>query len=157
VGIGELDRREDEVAVRAGVARAGAERVVDALPAGLDTPLGRSFTGGRELSGGQWQRLALARGLMRGGPLLTVFDEPTASLDAAAESDLFDRFARAAADGTGITVLVSHRYSTTRMADLIVVLENGRILESGSHDELMAAGGSYAELFSLQAKAYLSE
>jgi ATP-binding cassette subfamily B protein len=156
VGIGDLDRRDDEPAVRVGVARAGAQRVVDALPAGLDTPLGRSFTGGRELSGGQWQRLALARGLMRDCPLLTVFDEPTASLDAAAESDLFDRFARAAGQ-SGITVLVSHRYSTTRMAALIIVLENGRVLEAGSHEDLMTAGGSYAELFSLQAKGYLTE
>ena len=128
------------------------------LPDGLESWIGNRFTGGRELSGGQWQRLALARGLMRGSPLLVVLDEPTASLDAPTETALFERYveaARAAAAARGtVTLLVSHRFSTVRSADLIVVLESGRVAESGSHDELMHSGGTYAELFELQARAY---
>ena len=127
------------------------------LPAGLATPLGRSFTGGQDLSGGQWQRLALARGMMRDEPLLLILDEPTASLDAITEAALFERYlaARSLAGATGaITLLVSHRFSTVRMADLILVLEKGRITASGDHASLMRAGGLYAELYALQARAY---
>jgi ATP-binding cassette subfamily B protein len=110
------------------------------------------------LSGGQWQRLALARAMMRDAPLLVVFDEPTANLDAPTETALFTRYAEAAraagrAHGT-ITLLVSHRFSTVRAADLIVVLDQGRVLETGSHQALIAAGGTYSELFELQARAY---
>ena len=122
------------------------------------TLLGRYFTGGRDLSGGQWQRIGLARGMMRDAPLLTVLDEPTASLDAPTEAALFERFAQAAhrssANGA-VTILVSHRFSTVRMADLIVVVEGGRVTETGDHDALMATGGTYAQLFQLQANAYL--
>jgi ATP-binding cassette subfamily B protein len=155
VGVGDLPRIEDAAAVRAALTRAGAG---DVERVGLETRVGGRFTGGRELSGGQWQRLALARGLMRANPLLVVLDEPTASLDAHSEAALFARYAEAArtlaaAQGT-ITLLVSHRFSTVRAADLIVVLEHGRIAESGTHDELLAAGGTYAELFRLQARGY---
>jgi ATP-binding cassette subfamily B protein len=158
VGVGELDRIQDVAAVRDALVRAGSGGLQERLPDGLQTRVGTRFTAGRELSGGQWQRLALARGLMRTAPLLVVLDEPTASVDAPTESALFERYAQAArtlgeANGT-ITLLISHRFSTARSANLIVFLEHGRVLEVGSHAQLMAAGGTYAELFSLQAAAY---
>jgi ATP-binding cassette subfamily B protein len=158
VGVGDLPRSGDHDAVRSALGRADSAALEHELPDGLMTRVGYRFTGGRELSGGQWQRLALARGLMRDAPLLVVLDEPTANLDAPTESALFDRYAAAAQSlaarcGT-ITLLVSHRFSTARAADLIVVLDQGQVLESGSHEELMARGGTYAELFQLQARAY---
>ncbi len=158
VGVGDLPRIDQLDAVREALTRADAATLEAELPDGLESWVGNRFTGGRELSGGQWQRLALARGLMRGSPLLVVLDEPTASLDAPTESALFQRYAEAArtaaaAQGT-ITLLVSHRFSTVRSADLIIVLESGRVVESGSHDALMRAAGTYAELFELQARAY---
>jgi ATP-binding cassette subfamily B protein len=157
VGVADLPRLDDPAAVGAALARAGATSVVDGLPQGLGTQLGTRWEGGVDLSGGQWQKLALARGLMRDDPLLVVFDEPTAALDAQTEHALFERFAAAARAGSAhgtVTLLVSHRFSTVRMADLIVVLDGGRVLESGSHAELMAAGGLYAELYRLQSRAY---
>lgn len=115
-------------------------------------------TGGHDLFGGQWQRLALARGLMREQPLRTVLDEPTASLDAPTEAALFTRYMqaarRSAARNGGITLLVSHRFSTVRGADLIVVMDAGKVVETGTHAQLMERGGTYAELFMLQARAY---
>ena len=158
VGIGDLPRVEDVGAVEGALARAGASDIVDGFDGGFDAQLGRSFPGGRELSGGQWQKLALGRAMMRDEPLLLILDEPTASLDAATEHALFERYTEAArrsrATSGAITVLVSHRFSTVRTADLIAVVQDGRISELGSHDELMARGGTYAELFELQARAY---
>ncbi|MET8004209.1 ABC transporter ATP-binding protein [Nonomuraea glycinis] len=125
--------------------------MVDRLSDGLDTQLGRTF-GGVDLSEGQWQKLALARGSMREAPLLFVLDEPTALLDAPSEHAIFERYmerARSIAPG-GITVIVSHRFSTVAGADLILVLEKGRLVNAGSHDELLATSPKYAELFSVQ-------
>jgi ATP-binding cassette subfamily B protein len=160
VGVGDVARVDDSAAVRAAVGRAGAEDVVSGLPAGLDTQLGPTWPGGVEVSFGQWQKLALARGFMRDVPLLLVLDEPTAALDAETEHALFERYA-AAARGDGqpaargaVTILVSHRFSTVRMADLIVVLDGARVAQLGSHDALLAQGGPYAELYRIQAAAY---
>ena len=157
VGLGDVPRLDDEGAVTVAVARAGADDVVQRLTQGLDTQLGPTWPGGVDVSFGQWQKLALARGFMRNDPLLLVLDEPTAALDAETEHALFERYAAAAhtADPSGrITVLVSHRFSTVRMADLIVVLDGARLVEVGSHEELMAHGGQYAELYAIQAAAY---
>lgn len=157
VGVGDLARLSDDVAVNDALARAGAAQVVAGLPQELHTQLGARWEGGVDLSGGQWQRLALARGLMQDDPLLVVFDEPTAALDAHTEHALFERFAQAARTGRThgtTTLLVSHRFSTVRMADLIVVLDRGRIREVGSHADLMARGDLYAELYGLQSRSY---
>jgi ATP-binding cassette, subfamily B, bacterial len=164
VGVGDLPRIEDREAVLGALRRGGAGGLAEEtegrpaeLAEGLDTMLG-PYVGGRSLSGGQWQRLALARGLMREHPLLIVLDEPTASLDAPSEAELFERYrteARRLAKANGaITVLVSHRFSTVHMADSIVVMDDGKIAEMGDHATLMANGGLYAELFTLQAAGY---
>jgi ATP-binding cassette subfamily B protein len=156
VGLGDVGRLDEVPAVTAAVERAGAGDVVTRLNAGLDTQLGATWPGGVELSFGQWQKLALARGFMRDQPLVLVLDEPTAALDAETEHALFERYAasaRTVAAGR-ITILVSHRFSTVRMADLIVVLDGARLVEIGSHDELIARGGAYAELYGIQAAAY---
>jgi ATP-binding cassette subfamily B protein len=157
VGVGDLARLDDIAAVSGAVARAGADDVVDRLSAGLETQLGPTWPEGVEVSFGQWQKLALARGFMRDGPLLLVLDEPTAALDAETEHALFERYAagaRETSDDGRITVLVSHRFSTVRMADVIVVLDGSRVVEVGGHDDLMARGGQYAELYGIQAAAY---
>jgi ATP-binding cassette subfamily B protein len=157
VGVGDLPRVEDEVATASALERAAGTDVLGVLAEGWATPLGASLDGS-ELSGGQWQKLSLGRAMMRESPLLLVLDEPTSALDAETEHALFERYAEAARDAatsTGaITLLVSHRFSTVRMADLIVVLERGRVIECGSHHELMALAGTYAELYTLQANAY---
>ena len=157
VGVGDLPRVDLEPAVTTAVNRAGAEDVIDRLPAHLGTQLGPTWPGGVEISFGQWQKLALARGFMRDRPLVLVLDEPTAALDAETEHALFERYAGAvrgaAADGR-ITILVSHRFSTVRMADLIVVLDGARVIEVGSHEELMKHRGHYAQLYGIQAAAY---
>lgn len=154
VGVGWLPSLDDPAAVSRAVTEAGAEAIVDQLPARLDTQLGRLYEG-HELSQGQWQRLALARALMRRRPLLLMLDEPTAALDPLAEHELYELFMRQArADRGRITLLVSHRFSTVRNADHIVVVDGGRVVEQGSHDELLAAGGRYAELYTTQAAAY---
>jgi len=157
VGLGDVPRMDQEPAVTEAIDRAGAADVLAKLPAGLDTQLGPTWPNGAELSFGQWQKLALARGFMRDQPLLLILDEPTAALDAETEHALFERYAAAARgnDGSGrITILVSHRFSTVRMADLIVVLDGARLAEVGTHDELMAKKGQYAELYGIQAAAY---
>jgi ATP-binding cassette, subfamily B, bacterial len=157
VGLGELGRLGDRAAATTAVDRAGAADLVERLPNGLDTQLGPSWDEGVEVSFGQWQKLALARGFMRDGPLLLVLDEPTAALDAETEHALFERFAAAAREEAingRVTVLVSHRFSTVRMADLIVVLDGARVAEVGSHTDLMARGGRYAELYGIQATAF---
>jgi ATP-binding cassette subfamily B protein len=158
IGHGEIACVSDQGAVGAAVARAHANRVVQAVPGGLSGYVGRSYEPGAELSGGQWQTVGLARSLMRQAPLLRILDEPAAALDASAEHELFERYAstagRAGQESAGITVLISHRFSTAGMADLIAVLADGRLAERGSHQALMSAGGLYAELFTLQARAY---
>jgi ATP-binding cassette, subfamily B, bacterial len=157
VGLGDTPRMHDEGAVVRAVERAGAGDVVARLGSGLDTQLGPTWPGGVEVSFGQWQKLALARGFMRDQPLIVVLDEPTAALDAETEHALFERYAamaRASRDSGRITVLVSHRFSTVRMADLIVVLDGGRLVEVGTHHELEARGGHYAGLYHIQATGY---
>jgi len=158
VGLGDVPRVDEVPAVREAVDRAGATDVVDKLAAGLSTQLGPAWPGGVDVSFGQWQKLALARGFMRDEPLLLVLDEPTAALDAETEHALFERYAAAlraeGPDRGRISILVSHRFSTVRMADYIVVLDGARVVEAGSHDELIAAGGTYAELYQIQAAAY---
>ena len=155
VGVGDLPRLDDRAAVAAAVDRAGASDVVQQLVAGDETQLGATWPEGVELSFGQWQKLALARGFMRERPLVLVLDEPTAALDAETEHALFERYAAAARRSDDrITILVSHRFSTVRMADFIVVLRGSRLIESGTHEALMTKGGHYAELYRIQAAAY---
>jgi ATP-binding cassette subfamily B protein len=158
VGLGFLRDLDDTAAATAALLRAGATDVADSAPAGLATQLGPSWPNGVDLSGGQWQKLAIGRAMMRTDPLLLLLDEPTAAIDAETEHQLFARWtaaARATRQRSGaITVLVSHRFSTVRMADLILVLRDGGICELGSHAELLAARGLYAELFELQARGY---
>ena len=155
VGLGDVPRLDDVAAVAAAVERAGASDVVAVLTAGLETQLGPTWPEGVDLSFGQWQKLALARGFMREKPLVLVLDEPTAALDAETEHALFERYAAAARDDESqITLLVSHRFSTVRMADFIVVLDGARVVETGTHDALMTKRGQYAELYGIQAAAY---
>jgi len=155
VGVGDVPRLDDEPAVVRAVDRAGAEDLIRRFSSGLDTQLGATWPGGIEVSFGQWQKLALARGFMRDAPLILVLDEPTAALDAETEHALFERYAAAASERRDrLTILVSHRFSTVRMADLIVVLDGSRVVEVGGHNALMAKGGQYAELYGIQAAAY---
>ena len=173
VGVGDVPRLDDRPAVVTAVARAGADDVVVRLKLGLETQLGPTWPEGVEVSFGQWQKLALARGFMRDLPLVLILDEPTAALDAETEHSMFERYAAAARrrdagaasalrDGDHgqsgeegrITILVSHRFSTVRMADLIVVLDGARVVEVGTHQDLINKGGQYAELYGIQAAAY---
>ena len=152
IGLGRVSAASDEEAIRAAARQAGADGFLEELPKGYATQLGPEFIGGTDLSVGQWQRIALARAFFRGAPFI-ILDEPTASLDARAEQELFERIRSLL---TGRTVLlISHRFSSVRTADRIYVLDAGRVVESGDHDSLMALGGLYAELFTLQAAAYV--
>ena len=153
IGMGRHQRIDDTEAIRRAAVHAGADEFLAELPDGYGTVLGPEFEGGKELSVGQWQRVALARAFFRDAPFI-ILDEPTAALDARAEHELFDSI-RTLCRGRSV-LLISHRFSSVRSADRIYVLDGGRVAESGSHDRLMALGGRYAELFTLQAAAYLA-
>jgi ATP-binding cassette, subfamily B, bacterial len=152
IGLGQLGALEDRARIEDSARRAGAAERIERLPSGYDSPLGRWFDQGVSLSGGEWQKIALARAFMRDAPIL-ILDEPTSALDAQAEHDLFSRL-RALAHGR-TTLYISHRFSTVRQAETILLLDHGKLAEHGTHEELMALGGNYAELFTLQASAYL--
>jgi ATP-binding cassette subfamily B protein len=152
VGFGSVEHVEDRPRLERAVDRGGADEVLKGLSSGMETPLGRWFKEGTELSGGQWQKVALARAFMREEADILVLDEPTAALDAEAEHAIFERFRQLARGRT--TLLISHRFSTVRRADRIVVIEHGQIVEQGTHQELMGLNGRYAHLFTLQAKGY---
>jgi ATP-binding cassette subfamily B protein len=152
IGVGRLDQIANRELVAAAAAKSGADQVIGRLPKGYDTTLGRWFDEGYQLSGGEWQKVALARAFMRDAEIL-ILDEPTASLDARAEYEIFARM-KALTEGK-MAIFISHRFSTVRLADRIFVLEHGTMIESGTHEELLALNGTYAELFNLQAAAYL--
>jgi ATP-binding cassette subfamily B protein len=157
VGVGAVEHVEEPSLVRTALRRADVAEIEADLPEGLETPLGRAFLKGIDLSGGGWQKIALGRAMMRDGPLVLVLDEPTYSLDVESERRVFEWFARVAASdnprGT-ITVIVSHRFSTVRIANHIAVLQEGRLVESGSHAQLMAGNGEYATMYRTQAEGY---
>ncbi len=158
IGLGEPALLTNTAAIDAAVDNGGARPVIDRLPEGLGSKLGKTYHDGAELSGGQWQRLAIARGMLPPDPLCLILDEPTAALDPAAEQALYDRYRRTAdaiGEAGAVTVLISHRFSSVRMADVIVVLGDGTVLERGGHDELLAADGHYARMYRQQASAYL--
>jgi len=151
IGVGRIDVADDRERVIAAAEQSLAAAVIKKLPQGYDQMLGRTFLKGQDLSGGEWQKIAIARAYMRNAEII-ILDEPTAALDARAEAEVFTRF-KNLAEGT-TAVLISHRFSTVRMADRIVVLADGKVEEAGTHPELMANGGRYAELFELQAAGY---
>lgn len=151
VGFGQVEAIDNLERIMAAAQKSGADEVIRPLPEGYATVLGRWFSGGRDLSGGQWQKIALGRAFMRDCELI-VLDEPTAALDAENEMRVFEQFRALTEDR--MAVLISHRFSTVRMADRIFVIEGGTITESGSHADLVARGGTYARLFALQAESY---
>lgn len=153
IALGSVDHLEDEKRVQRAVDKVGAEEILKGMGEGLDTMLGKWFAKGVELSGGQWQKIALARAFVREEADILILDEPTSALDAEAEQKIFERFEQLAKGRT--TILISHRFPTVRIADHIVVIEQGRIVEEGTHDSLLQKRGRYAELFNLQAKGYL--
>jgi ATP-binding cassette subfamily B protein len=151
IGVGRIELGADRERIVNAAERSLAAEIIDKLPLAYDQPLGKRFVNGHDLSGGEWQKVAIARAYMRHADLI-ILDEPTAALDARSEAEVFQRFKGLAAGRTA--VLISHRFSTVRMADRIIVLSGGKILEAGTHDELVALGGRYAELFELQASGY---
>ena len=157
VGYGARTMANQQARLREAAAKAGALNLIESLPLGWETVLSREYTGGAELSGGQWQRIALARALMavEGGARLLILDEPTANLDVRAEAALYERFLDITAGLT--TILISHRFSAVRQADRVVVLADGRIEEQGTHEELVALGGQYAHAYELQASRFRAE
>ena len=154
VGFGALERRGDGHGLEQAAALAGADELITRIPAGWDTVLNRQFSGGMDLSGGEWQRIALARALFAAaaGAEILVLDEPTANLDVTSEAAFYDRFLELMRGRTAI--IISHRFATVRRADRILVLQDGRITETGSHEELLALGGYYAKMFELQAQRF---
>jgi ATP-binding cassette subfamily B protein len=152
IGVGDVTAFDDETRWRAAADKGQAAAFIESLSEGYATQLGRWFNNGQELSGGQWQRIALARAFMRTEAEILVLDEPTSSMDAETETQIFEHFRSLTRDK--IVILISHRFSTVRQADMIVVLDEGEIVEQGTHGELMARQGRYAALFELQARAY---
>jgi ATP-binding cassette subfamily B protein len=151
IGLGDCQRLDDEAGIRAAACQAGVDSLIEAQPNGLEARLGKAFSDGTDISIGQWQRLAIARALFRNAPVV-LLDEPSASLDPRAEADLFDLLQTLCADR--IVIFVSHRFATVRTADMVMVLDQGEIVETGSHDELMSNRGLYHDLFNLQADRY---
>jgi len=154
--VGQLPAIEDREVIALALAKGAAAELERAWPGGLDAQVGKTYQPGVEPSGGQWQKIAVSRAMMR-QPMLLILDEPTAALDAATEDELFRRYTQAAASGrtTGsVTILISHRFSTVRAAERIIVLGDGRVTEDGSHAELMALGGRYAAMFNMQIEAF---
>jgi ATP-binding cassette subfamily B protein len=151
IAVGRVDALDNLESLQAAAHKSLADQVVEKLPLRYEQMLGRRFDGGVDLSGGEWQKVALARAYLREAQLL-ILDEPTAALDARSEFDVFQRFAELTAGK--MALFISHRFSTVRMADRIVVLENGQIAEEGNHDQLASMGGRYAEMFELQASSY---
>ncbi|MET0791224.1 MAG: ABC transporter ATP-binding protein, partial [Polyangiaceae bacterium] len=152
IGLGSVDHLSDEPRIERAAERGGASELLATLPGGLNAPLGHWFEKGSELSGGQWQKVALARAFMREDADILVLDEPTAALDAESEHAVFERFRELAKGRT--TIVISHRFPTVRMAKQIIVLERGEIVERGSHEALLAQAGKYARMFQLQAQGY---
>jgi ATP-binding cassette subfamily B protein len=152
IGAGDVNHFDDDARWRRAANKGMADTFIEQLPGRYQTQLGSWFKGGQELSVGQWQKIALSRAFMREDADILVLDEPTASMDAQAEADVFQRFRNLADNRMGI--VISHRFSTVRMADQIVVLESGAVIEQGTHDELLAQAGRYAHLFNLQAEGY---
>jgi ATP-binding cassette subfamily B protein len=152
IGVGDVHEFEDELRWKDAADKGMADDFIEDLPSGYQTQLGKWFKDGQELSGGQWQKIALSRAFMRTDADILVLDEPTAAMDAAAEARIFEHFRKLTKNR--IAILISHRFSTVRMASQIIVIENGRVIERGSHEELMDLHGHYANLFSLQAAGY---
>ena len=151
LAVGRIEERQNQLRIESAAQQSLADTVIQKLPGGYDQMIGRRFAGGVDLSGGEWQKIALGRAYMRDAQLL-ILDEPTAALDARAEFEVFERFKELTQGKTA--VLISHRFSTVRMADRILVIENGQFVEIGSHEELLGRAGRYAELFRLQAAGY---